>query len=323
MPHGSKHPKSHPKKPSEEEWDEGNDTLRKYRPDIPINETTEEWDDGRGGETLKGGCVTSKAPTIEEACYKSDLDVVQKKRIYPSPTYCTAEYVWETLGMWDQRLQKRKMPDDMGVQSIDYINSMILAEEETIDGLTGNTWRPHRVKDKIVQMMTYQQDAGASWGFRTGMVEEGGNYVMLQRNILPWDPEQGDELWARVGVGGNWVNWTDRVKRGYDDTERSLVWFDYDMGKMYVISMLGARGQAFRISYRYGIVDDVPFSIQRACALRVATQVLDTDWYVTKLGTGGDLGGSIRERKESMMKQANQMLAMKQRPTIARPSYGR
>jgi len=308
---------------SDDEWDDGNETLKKYRPDIPINDTTEEWDDGRGGETLKGGCKTSKVKTQEEACYPSDIDVIQNKRIYPSPTYCTAEYVYETLGLWDHRLQRKRKPSDTDVQDVDYINQNILAMEAYIDKNTFQTWRPHRVKNKIVQMMTYQKDIGASWGFRTGMAEEGGNYVMLQRDVLPWDPEQGDELWARTGIGGNWVDWTDRVKRGFDDDERSLIWIDEPMGKMYVNTMLGARGQAFRISYRYGIVDDVPWDIQRACGLLVAVQMIDTDWYATKLGQGGDLGNNVATRKDSMMKEANRILAMNQRATIARPAYGR
>ena len=320
MSHGHKKPPTVPVEPDEPEEEQDDEALmRKYQPDIPINEKEEEWDDGTPDGVLKGGCVTSKEPTIQEACYADDIKEIQKKRIYPSPTYCTAEFVYETLALWDHRLQRKKKPSNLDVQDIDFINMDILAMEEYIDSVVFDSWRTRRVKDKIVQMKTYWGDGGVL-NQRTHMAGYGGNYVTLNRGVLPWDPEQGDELWHRTGIGSNWENWTDRVQQGFNDKTRSLVWIDGDTGRMYINTILA--GGQFRITYRYGGTEDVPYAVQRACGLLVAVNMIDADWYVTKLGQGGDLGGNVRERKESMLRTANKLLASIQRPTVARIAYG-
>jgi len=297
---------------------EDNAILRKYRPDLPKNKPSQQWDDGTPDGKLDGGNVTSKKRITEEEFYDDDMIDEQRKRLYPSPSYCTAEEVYETLGMWDHKLQRRKGPSDMDVMDVDTINMNILAMEDRIDHETFNTWRAKRVKDKILQLKTYQNDA---LSFRTTMISEGGNYALLHRNVLPWDPEQGDELWWRT-LGGQWANWTDRVQTGYDDTDSYRIWFDYDKGKMFVNTLYYTRGSQFRISYRYGNPDGVPWDIRRACCLLAAIQLIQSDWYVTRIGTGGDMGSTLDKRIQNMKDEAHRILALNQRATIARPAYG-
>jgi hypothetical protein len=49
---------------------------------------------------------------------------------------------------------------------------------------------------------------------------------------------------------------------------------------------------------------------------------MQADWYTTKLGTGGDLSGIIDKRVNSMKEEANKILWLNQKATIARPLYG-
>ena len=300
--------------------DDDKEILKKYLPDIPLNDDTEEWDDGTPDGVLNGGNVTSKVPTNEQAVYADDVSEKQQKRIYPSPTYCTPEYVYMTLGLWDQRLQRPKLPSDTDVQDIDYINMNILAVEDYIDHATFNTWRAKKVKDRICVIRDYAFDKNNR--LRMQMMREGGNYIVVHRDILPWDPEQGDRLYYRKNQGGNWEDWTDRVQRGFDDKEHALMWFDYDRGIMRLRPPLFTLSSQVRISYRYGNPGDVPYDIQRACGLLVAIQLLQADWYTTKLGTGGDLGGNVDRRIAEMRKEANMILSFNQRTTASRPSHG-
>ena len=207
------------------------------------------------------------------------------------PTYCTVEDVEETLDF--------PSPDDpMGIfrfsdvshPSYDRVVKMILAAEDEIDRRTRKTWRVNYVKDHVASIQTYWHDIN---GVRMGYFQNGGDYVQLHRDVLPWDPEQGDKIEIRTH-GNQWIDLSDVSIDGNSPELGPNVnqWIDHEHGKLYLRTRLyQVKANAVRISYRYGSEEPIPPGINRLACLTVASQILSMDMYSIKMGLGGDIAG--------------------------------
>lgn len=207
------------------------------------------------------------------------------------PTYCTVEDVEETLDFPDPSDPMGMFRfSDVSHPSYARVQKMILSAEDEIDRRTRRSWRVNYVKDHIASIQTYWHDIN---GVRMAYFRNGGDYVQLHKDILPWDPEQGDRL--EVRTHGN--QWIDLTYVNIDGTSPSEVqnintWFDYKKGKLYIRTRLyQVKANALRISYRYGSEDPVPAGINRLACLTVASQILSMDMYSIKMGLGGDVAG--------------------------------
>ena len=206
------------------------------------------------------------------------------------PTYCTVQDVEETLDL--------PSPDDpMGIfrfsdvshPSYDRVVRMILAAEDEIDRRTRRSWRVNYVKDHIATIQTYWPDQN---GVRMMYYRNGGDYVQLHKDVLPWDPDQGDKLELRTR-SNQWLDITDVNIDGTPPSGENInQWFDYKRGKLYLRTrMYQVKPNAVRISYRYGSEDPIPAGINRLACLTVASQILSMDMYSVKMGLGGDIAG--------------------------------
>lgn len=207
------------------------------------------------------------------------------------PTYCTVEDVEETLDF--------PSPDDptgifrfsdVSHPSYNRVVKLILAAEDEIDRRTQRSWRVNYVKDHITSIQTYWHDLN---GVRMAYFRNGGDYVQLHKDILPWDPEQGDKLEIRTH-GNQWIDITNVMVDGRSpvDAHNISQWFDYKHGKLYIRTRLyQVKANALRISYRYGSEEPIPLGINRLAALTVASQILAMDMYQIKMGLGGDIAG--------------------------------
>lgn len=209
------------------------------------------------------------------------------------PTYCTVEDVEETLG-----LPSRDHPQeifrfsDVSNPTYNRVERYILGAEDMIDQRTRSTWRVNHVKDHMTSIKDYWADQN---GFRTQFYLEGGDYVQLRKDILPWDPEEGDKLEIRMHSNA-WMDITDTINTNEPPTgptDRHVsFWFDYPMGKLYIRThIFQRRPNALRISYRYGSTEPVPEGIRRLCELEAATRVLTGSIFDIKVGMGGDISG--------------------------------
>jgi len=104
------------------------------------------------------------------------------------PTYCTPEEVAETLDLPAD-------PDDnygyftftdMTHPSYKQVCRMIKANEDIIDRRLRRSWRVNYIKDHVLNIPKYWQDENA---WRMEYYRQGGNYVQLRKDVLPWNPE--------------------------------------------------------------------------------------------------------------------------------------
>lgn len=223
----------------------------------------------------------------------------------PTPTYCTPEEVAMTLDLPDPDNNYGYFQfSDMSHPSRDQVCRMICANEDIIDRRLRKSWRVNYVKDYQCTIPIYQWDEAA---YRTAYYANGGNYVQLRKDILPWDPEQGDRLEFRTLLN----TWRDasELDPEQDDMGRlppghPLKWsvpfyFDHPKGRLFLRTRrLQQKYNALRISYRWGSTEPVPPAINRLCCLLTAMQVINMQAYSVKVGLGGDIAGV----KDQMLK---------------------
>jgi len=78
------------------------------------------------------------------------------------------------------------------------------------------------------------------------------------------------------------------LKGGYGN----LFWFDEPSGRLFLkYRYLSPRFNALCITYRYGSQEPVPSGIKRLCNLIVASNIITMDFYMVKVGMGGDISG--------------------------------
>ena len=233
----------------------------------------------------------------------------------PVPTYCTPEDVAMTLDLPD--------PDDsfgyyrfteMSHPSYAQVCKMIVSNEDKIDMRTRRTWRVNQVKDYVTDIPQYFWDEVS---FRTGYYANGGNYVQLRKNILPWDPQKGDRLEFRNVLN----SWGDHSKME-GDPDRAYVeylgpdnfWFDYAKGRLFLKTRrLQPKYNALRITYRYGSEEPVPEGIRRLCSLITAQQIINMQAFAVKVGLGGDIAGIKDQMLKMWQDEVNELYSMYQR----------
>ncbi len=149
------------------------------------------------------------------------------------PTYCTPDEVAETLDLPSD-------PDDnygyftftdMTHPSYKQVCRMICSNEDIIDRRLKRSWRVNYVKDRTLNIPKYWQDENA---WRMEYYRQGGNYVQLRKDILPWDPtpvcKEESETWyvedikklavGRVGIHNGKEYFIDEI--GVRDAEGKI-----------------------------------------------------------------------------------------------------
>lgn len=239
------------------------------------------------------------------------------------PIYCTVEDVAHTLDVPSPldptgtlMFTPTSHPTDQQVEK------MIMANEDVIDRRLRRSWREHTVKDYVATIRDYWGDLN---GWRFDYYANGGYFIQLRKDILPWDPEQGDKLEVRM-YSNQWMDITDQINQdGFGITAgRVGFWFDYPMGKLYLRTrQWQPRTNALRISYRYGLEDggDVPPGINRLCALMTAMNVLNMQAFNIKVGAGADISGVRDSIARNWQEEMNQLWSSFQRSGSVHSAY--
>lgn len=207
----------------------------------------------------------------------------------PELHYTTPEQVAETMDLPDPH-----NPDDVykfsniSHPTYNTVCEWIAANEDQIDKRLKRSWRVCRIRNREYNIPVYRNDEN-SW--RGAYYLNGGYTINLRRDILPWDPSQGDKLELRT-PNGYWTDVSGMCQDGISFNSQSFS-FDYQGGKLMLRTyFIQPHYNSVRISYRYGNEDDgeVPYAIQRLCALMTAKQILNSQFWVIKVGNGGDIG---------------------------------
>lgn len=233
------------------------------------------------------------------------------------PTYCTPEDVASTLDLPDpsDRFGLFNFSDDSH-PSYDQVCKMILSNEQIIDNRLRKSWRLNKVKDHQTSIQTQQKDENAR---RVNYYLKGGDYIKLHKDMLPWDPEQGDKLLIRTRMSG-WVDYTyseldeTRGISGYRGVSPVGFWIDYEFGKMYLYTKIyQSPYNSVKVSYRYGDLSGVPYDISRLCCLMTAIRVINMQSFNIKVGMGGDISGVKSGLIKGWQNEINEILSSRQR----------
>ena len=239
-------------------------------------------------------------------------------------TYTTPEEVAETLG-----LPPEFGGDNYGfftfsdttVPSYNQVCRMIRANEDVIDRRLRRSWRVNQVKDKVCTISTYQHDINA---WRAAYYQRGGYFVQLHKDILDWDPQQGDRMELRMR-GNAWrdITFAPQDSKGteFDPDSRSRVsfWFDALAGRLFLrMGPFQMPYNALRITYRWGSTEEPPDSIRRLCALLTASQIINMSVFAIKVGPGGDIAGVRQDLQKMWQEEMNSIWSSWQR---ASPVY--
>ncbi len=231
--------------------------------------------------------------------------------------YCTPEQVMDAMGIVDQYTQQILKPSDADIQNRKEIIFRIMAKMNEIDMLTKDSWREHKVKDQIYTINTYWRDNSS---LRINYWRNGGWFIELTPNVREWNICKGDKLYKR-SPGNTWRDISKSVKT--IDNPGGVNWFDYERGKLYLNGLPWSYTEnAIKITYRYGKTDPVPFDIQRCCALMTGISLIQNQWYVTKIGTGGDLSSILNNNIKDMQKEVDMILRQHQRYGAVYSLYG-
>ncbi len=245
----------------------------------------------------------------------------------PECHYCDPEMVAEVLDLPDPT-----NPDDIykfsniSHPTYDAVCRMIVANEDKIDRRLKKSWRVHMVVDQVLDIPRYQHDEN-SW--RSDYFIYNGYTVPLQRDILPWDTNPiykeghegeeeymiypGDKLELRT-YNGQWHDISGNYSsNGINSNSFS---FDNNGGRLFLRTYWHqARYNALRISYRFGAEDELPpDAIQRLCALMTAIQILNSQFWVVRVGAGGDIGAVRNSMIRLWQDEINEILSAYQRP---------
>lgn len=231
--------------------------------------------------------------------------------------YCTPDDVARVIRFPDNSENRLGVGrfDETTVPSYEDVCEIILSNEEQIDRYTNRSWRVNRVKDELVSIGKYQFDAITTG--RPDFWARGGNYITLNRDILPWDPQQGDKLEIRY-LNNGWVD----ISQHYDPNPQFTrekfsggnFWIDYEGGTLFLYNhIMQSSINGARISYRYGKEGKVPSDIKRACCLMTADALIQQDPFLIAVGSGGDIAGVKKSLNESYWNEINRILAANRR----------
>lgn len=246
----------------------------------------------------------------------------------PTPYYTTPELVADTMDLPDPNnpMDVYKF-SNISHPSYDQVCRMICANEDQIDRRLKQSWRPCYVKNQVLDIPRYQHDEN-SW--RSDYFLYGGYTIPLQRNILPWHPDPiyeegyegdpdhikypGDKLELRTYSG----LWNDVSRNLNDNALGSQNFsFDYNGGRLMLRTHFRQpRYDAIRISYRYGAEEgtEPPQGIQRLCCLMTAMQILNSQFWTVKVGTGKDINAVRQSMMAGWQDEMNALWSSYQRP---------
>lgn len=251
--------------------------------------------------------------------------------VVPLKSYATPELVAELMDLPDPKdpdstLMFSNVSHPTRNQVIRWLNT----NADIIDRTVKRSWRVNYEFGKTYDIGTYWQDEDSLW--RDEYYKAGGNVIQLRRDVCPWDPNPiyveghegdptymiypGDKLEVRMFQGG----WKD-ISGGENDMYLTVDTFsiDYTAGRLLIRSMWGGytpKYDSVRITYRYGrippvgageymVQGQVPDAISTMCALMTAKDILNTQFWVIKVGMGGDIAGI----KESMIRNFDAKIA--------------
>ena len=211
------------------------------------------------------------------------IQLMQMRATYlESPIYCTPQEVMDFLMLVDNRGEPFKVTET-SIPSYNTIAKRIVEAEAFIENTTRTAFVERRVEREI-------RNADSAWpgtyGYYGILATSGFDYgaqsffkgcpVKLSRsNILPIDYSKGDLVEIRR-YGSYWTT-----------VPNEMIWQDETKGIVYVKSLFFQKDASIRVTYRYG-KGPVPQDLKRACILKTALLIMQTEWYVAKFPQSPD-----------------------------------
>lgn len=199
-----------------------------------------------------------------------------------SPAYCTPQEVMDFLMLVDNKGEPFKVTET-SVPSYNTIAKRIVEAEAFIENYTRTAFVERRVENEI-------RNADSAWpgtyGYYGILATAGYDYgaqaffkgcpVKLSRqNVLPIDYSKGDLVEIRR-YGSFWTK-----------VPNEMIWQDETKGIVYVKSLFFQKDASIRVTYRYG-KGPIPQDLKRACILKTAMLIMQTEWYVAKFPQSPD-----------------------------------
>lgn len=211
------------------------------------------------------------------------IQLLQMRATYlESPIYCTPQEVMDFLMLMDNKGEPFKVTET-SVPSYNTIAKRIVEAEAFIESTTRTAYVERRVEREI-------RNADSAWpgtyGYYGILATSGFDYgaqsffkgcpVKLSRsNILPIDYSKGDLVEIRR-YGSFWTT-----------VPNEMIWQDETKGIIYVKSLFFQKDASIRVTYRYG-KGPVPADLKRACILKTALLILQTEFYWSKFPQSPD-----------------------------------
>lgn len=221
-----------------------------------------------------------KGPKSER---KLKIHLLQMRFTYlESPTYCTPQEVMDFLMLVDNRGEPFKVTET-SMPNYNTIAKRIVEAEAFIESTTRTAFVERRVEKEI-------RNADSAWpgtyGYYGILATSGFDYgaqsffkgcpVKLSRsNILPIDYTKGDMVEIRR-YGSFWT-----------PVPNEMIWQDETKGIIYVKSLFFQKDASIRVTYRYG-KGPVPADLKRACILKTALLIMQTEFYLAKFSQSPD-----------------------------------
>lgn len=199
-----------------------------------------------------------------------------------SPTYCTPQEVMDFLMLVDNRGEPFKVTET-SMPNYNTIAKRIVEAEAFIESTTRTAFIERRVEKEI-------RNADSAWpgtyGYYGILATSGFDYgaqqffkgcpVKLSRNnVLPIDYSKGDLVEIRR-YGSYWT-----------PVPNEMIWQDETKGIIYVKSLFFQKDASIRVTYRYG-KGPVPADLKRACILKTALLIMQTEFYISKFSQSPD-----------------------------------
>ena len=211
------------------------------------------------------------------------IQLMQMRATYlESPIYCTPQEVMDFLMLVDNRGEPFKVTET-SIPSYNTIAKRIVEAEAFIENTTRTAFVERRIEREV-------RNADSAWpgtyGYYGILATSGFDYgaqsffkgcpVKLSRsNILPIDYSKGDLVEIRR-YGSYWTT-----------VPNEMIWQDETKGIVYVKSLFFQKDASIRVTYRYG-KGPVPQDLKRACILKTALLIMQTEWYVAKFPQSPD-----------------------------------
>lgn len=212
-----------------------------------------------------------------------NIQLTQMRVTYlESPIYCTPQEVMDFLMLVDNRGEPFKVTETSN-PSYNTIAKRIVEAEAFIEHATRTAFVERRIEKEI-------RNADSAWpgtyGYYGILATSGYDYgaqsffkgcpvKLSMSNILPIDYSKGDLVEIRR-YGSYWTT-----------VPNEMIWQDETKGIVYVKSLFFQKDASIRVTYRYG-KGPVPQDLKRACILKTALLIMQSEWYVAKFPQSPD-----------------------------------